>query len=285
MTSFEVFEYQYRGPVLTSWDLQRVLQACPDGEALVDNASRRVRVECSRGVVCIDSTCFEASLERVKRGMVYWVHGRRLEPVEARRGRSYLRLYVPGDGTPATLEIDGVHMHRVEGIDPWRDTLSKIRAARVHRGDIVLDTCTGLGYTAIASLLRGAKRVDTFEVDEGVLWAAERNPHSQLLDSPRITIIHGDVVAGIERLPDNEYTVIIHDPPRFSRTTGDLYSLGLYTHLYRVLKPGGRLYHYTGRPHGGRVLQGIARRLWQVGFTSVRWVEEAQGFVARKPRG
>jgi len=285
VTLFEVFAYEYRGPVLTYWDLQRVEAACPSGEALIENASRRVRVSCSSDTICVDSLCFERFSGRVREGMVYWIDRGRLEPVEARSGGSYLRLYVPSDGTPATLEIDGVHMHRVESVDPWRDTLAKVRAARVHRGDVVLDTCTGLGYTAIASLLRGARRVDTFEIDERVLWAAERNPHSQLLDAPRITIIHGDVTRGVERLPDEEYTVVIHDPPRFSRSTGNLYSLDFYLELYRVLRPGGRLFHYTGRPHGGRILQGIARRLWQAGFTGVKWIEEAQGFVARKPRG
>ncbi|WP_167827864.1 RsmD family RNA methyltransferase [Pyrolobus fumarii] len=279
----EIFEYRYAGLVLTGWDVERVLSACPRGEALVENRSRTARVECNGDTICVDSVCFERPVERLEPGMLYWVWRGSLRPVEARDG-GYLRLRAPGDGVTTTLEIDGVHMHRVEGVDPWTDTLSKVRAARVRRGDVVLDTCMGLGYTAIASVLRGARRVDTFEVDERVIWAAERNPHSRLLDAPNIHIFHGDVTEAVRRLPDEEYTVVIHDPPRFSRSTGDLYSLEFYQELYRVLRLGGRLFHYTGRPHGGRILQGIARRLQQAGFVRVRWVEEAQGFIAVKPR-
>ncbi len=281
---FELYEYRYRGPVFTGWDLERVLAACPSGEALVENRSRPARVECSGSTICVDGLCFEAP-GGVRRDAVYYVEGGVLRPVEVRRGSRYMRLRVPGDGVHATLEIDGIHMHRVApGVDPWRDTLAKVRAARVRRGDLVLDTCMGLGYTAIASLLRGARLVVTFEVDEAVIWCAERNPHSQLLDAREAIVVHGDVVEAVRRLPDEAFTVVIHDPPRFTSATGDLYSLEFYKHLYRLLRPGGRLFHYTGRPRGGSILQGIARRLQQAGFARIRWVDEAQGFTAIKPR-
>ncbi len=280
---FEVFEYRYRGPVLAGWEVLEALRACPEGVGSVENGSRRVGVECRGDIVCLGGVCFEEP-SGVKSDAVYYVEGGVLRPVEVRDRGVYMRLRVPGKGVHATLEINGIHMHRVGRVDPWRDTLSKVRAARVRRGDVVLDTCLGLGYTAIASLLRGARRVVSFEVDERVLWVAERNPHSALLEAREVTIIHGDVTVGVERLPDESFTVVIHDPPRFTSATGDLYSLRFYQQLYRVLRPGGRLFHYTGRPRGGTLLQGIARRLREAGFEAVRWVEEALGFTAIKPR-
>lgn len=53
----------------------------------------------------------------------------------------------PTTGAP-TILIAGFSMHRIKGTDPQQDTLAKVRAAAPLRGRI-LDTSTGLGYTAI----------------------------------------------------------------------------------------------------------------------------------------
>ena len=53
---------------------------------------------------------------------------------------------MPTSGAP-TLLIAGFPMHRIKNIDPHRDTLNKIKAARP--SGQVLDTSMGLGYTAI----------------------------------------------------------------------------------------------------------------------------------------
>lgn len=184
-----------------------------------------------------------------------------------------------------TLEINGIHMHRIQGVNPWEDTLLKIKAARVRRNHKVLDTCMGLGYTAIASMRHGAVEVDTFEIDPNVLWIAERNPWSKELSSSKIRIHHGDVVRCVQELPSGYYDRVVHDPPRFSRETGDLYSLEFYRELYRVLKPAGILFHYTGEPrrHGApSILKGIKRRLEEAGFKILKFDKQAQGFIALK---
>jgi predicted methyltransferase len=187
-------------------------------------------------------------------------------------------------GAP-TLEISGIHMHRITGINPWSDSLLKVNAARVSRGHIVLDTCTGLGYTAIASLQRGAKLIYTFEVDENVLWIAERNPWSRMLRSERIVKFLGDVTSLVYELPGEFFDRVIHDPPRFTKSTGDLYSLEFYRELHRVLKPRGVLFHYTGEPrrHGPpSILKGIKRRLEYAGFRVLYYNSESLGFIAVK---
>ena len=208
-----------------------------------------------------------------------------IKVVETRQ-RGYKVLRRLGENVAATVEINGIHMHRISGIDPWRDTLAKIRAVRIRRGNVVLDTCMGLGYTAIASIREGARHVITVEIDEEIIWIAERNPWSRMLADKRITIIHGDVVEIVHVFKDESFDRIIHDPPRFSSSTGDLYGTPLYRQFFRILKPGGILYHYLGEPgryRGINLYQSVKRRLLNVGFENVRWVEAAKGIVARKP--
>lgn len=197
----------------------------------------------------------------------------------------FYKLKATGKTTVPTLEINGIHMHRIQDTDPWRDTISKIRAARVTSGLNILDTCMGLGYTAIASLRRGASNIYTFEIDENVVWIAERNPWSRELSSDRIRINIMDVVEGVFSLESEHFHRVIHDPPRFTRSTGNLYSLDFYKELYRVLRHGGILFHYTGEPrrHGApSILKGIKNRLMEAGFTNVYYDAEAQGFIGFK---
>ncbi|MCY0868196.1 MAG: 50S ribosomal protein L11 methyltransferase [Desulfurococcus sp.] len=197
----------------------------------------------------------------------------------------FYKLKAVDGWSPPTLEINGIHMHRIQGVNPWQDTLLKIKAARIRRGSIVLDTCMGLGYTAIASLKTGAVEVHTYEIDENVIWIAERNPWSRSLENDRIVVRKGDVVEEVGKLESEFFTRIIHDPPRFTKSTGGLYSLEFYRELYRVLKPGGVLFHYTGEPrrHGAPdILKGIKNRLLSAGFTRVIYDPLAQGFTCFK---
>jgi len=184
-----------------------------------------------------------------------------------------------------TLEINGIHMHRITGTDPWKDTLAKIRAAGISRGSIVLDTCMGLGYTSIASIIRGAFEVYTFEIDGNVLWVAERNPWSNRLSSDLIRIYRRDVTQLIHKFPDSFFHRVIHDPPRFMKSTGDLYSLDFYRELHRVLKQRGVLFHYTGEPgkHSNfSVVRGVKERLEKAGFKVLGFDGDSQGYIALK---
>ena len=202
------------------------------------------------------------------------------------RGSSYMALEPVGGGAP-TIWIDGIHMHRIKDVDPIRDASSKVRAARVGRGHKVLDICTGLGYTAISSVRRGASRVYSIEVSEDVLYIASLNPWSRMLGTDKITILRGDAVDLVEELPQGFFDRIIHDPPRLTPATGDLYGQEFYRRLYRLLKPGGILYHYTGEPGRGRrvsVPRGVSRRLASVGFEVLGFDRDSLGVVAVKPR-
>lgn len=200
-------------------------------------------------------------------------------------GRNYYKLKAVGPHTAPTLEINGIHMHRIVGITPWEDSLLKVKYARVKRGMSVLDICTGLGYTAITSLLRGAREVITIEIDECVLKIASYNPWSWRLANDKIKIILGDATEVVNDLESSSFDRVIHDPPTIA-IAGELYSKEFYKELFRVLKKGGILFHYTGKPghsRGVNISKGVANRLRQVGF-QVKVVKSACGIVAFKPR-
>jgi predicted methyltransferase len=196
-------------------------------------------------------------------------------------GRVY-SLY-PTSGAP-TMLVSGLPMHRIKGTDPYRDTLEKIKAARPAGN--VLDTCTGLGYTALeASKLASVTHVTTIELDPVALQICRDNPWSQaLFDNPKITQIIGDSFDEIGNFTDGAFTRIIHDPPCFS-LAGDLYSLEFYRQACRVLSRNGRLFHYIGDPEsksGRSATAGVIRRLEQAGFRHIERAPRAFGVVASK---
>ena len=183
-------------------------------------------------------------------------------------------------GAP-TVVLAGFPMHRVKGIDPYRDTLLKMRTLAPVRGP-VLDTTTGLGYTAIEAA-RTADRVVTIELDPAVLAVARLNPWSRpLFADDTIERVVGDATEVVPTLADASFARIVHDPPSFS-LAGELYSRAFYAHLRRVLRPGGRLFHYTGDPESGlgrRITTGVKRRLLDAGFERVVERPQAFGLVA-----
>lgn len=194
-------------------------------------------------------------------------------------GPPYVKL-VPTAGAP-TMQIDGVKMHRTEGIDPIADTERKL-ARIVRRADRVLDTCAGLGYTAIRAALLGARFVLSIERSGEVLQIARHNPWSAAwFAHPAILRVRGDAAELAELLPDRAFDAVIHDPPRFS-LAGELYSDRFYRTLARILAPRGRLFHYVGKPdsaYGARLFPSIERRLSQAGF-AVKLDRDNYGFTA-----
>lgn len=182
-----------------------------------------------------------------------------------------------------TMLVAGFPMHRLKDVTPDADTRHKIHALAPLAGR-VLDTTTGLGYTAIEAA-RTAERVVTIELDPAAQSIARQNPWSQaLFDNPRITQLIGDSAEVVPTLDPESFARILHDPPTFS-LAGDLYSTEFYRALYRVLTRNGRLFHYIGDPEsasGQRVTKGVIRRLRAAGFTRVRPAAQAFGVVAQK---
>jgi predicted methyltransferase len=187
--------------------------------------------------------------------------------------------------TAPTLEISGIRMHRVKDMSPWEDAESKVRTLGEIRGGKLLDTCTGLGYTAIISS-RKADEVYTFEKDSTVIEIEKINPWTkELFSSGKIRRENMSIIDGIGNFRNNFFDFIIHDPPSML-IAAELYSKEFYAVLFSKLKPGGKLYHYTGKP-GSKfrhvdALSAVSRRLKETGFKKVKEDESTLGVLAEK---
>jgi predicted methyltransferase len=194
------------------------------------------------------------------------------------------RLYslFPTAGAPTVL-ISGVPMHRIKDVDPLEDTRRKVRSISPIGGR-VLDTATGLGYTAIEAA-RTAEKVVTIELDPVIQDVARFNPYSQMLfENPKIEQRFGDSSEVVETLETSSFSRCIHDPPMIA-LAGQLYSAEFYSQIHRVLKSHGQLFHYVGDITSGsakRVALGVTRRLQLAGFTRVVQRPETFGIVAYK---
>lgn len=247
----------------------------------------------SRVEVAIDDECVRlpggavVGLEDLRRitvreDSVFFPEGGTLRQVSSWDGRFY--KLVPTGGAP-TLEIDGVRMHRTKGTTPDADADEKVGALGISGGR-VLDTCAGLGYTALEALWRGCDLVVSIELSPEVLRIARMNPWSRgLFADGRVHLLIGDSYQLVGDLPERFFDYIIHDPPRFAHA-GQLYSVEFYTEMHRALRAGGRLFHYTGES-GSRhrrvdVRKGVMRRLRGVGFRRLRYFEKTMGVICEK---
>lgn len=207
---------------------------------------------------------------KLKDRTIYWWDGEDFAPVSRFSG-SLIKL-VPTEWGAPTFEIDGIKMLPTSKESPVDDARRKV-ALIEPRGKIVLDTCGGLGYFAACCLESGVARIDSFEKNEDVLWLRTINPWSPDPDAStsggRLGLSHADVSLAIAGVADGSVDALLHDPPRFG-IAGELYSQVFYEQLARVLRRGGRLFHYTGSPNkltsGRDVPREVAARLTRAGF-------------------
>src|SRR3989344_3797678 len=181
-----------------------------------------------------------------------------------------------------TVTLSSTPMHRWVLVSPKEDTLSKIKEISPIHGK-VLDTCCGLGYTAIVSA-QDAEEVHTFERDEYVVHVAKLNPYSKdLFTSKKIKLMQGDISQIIMKIQSNLFDRVIHDPPTF-KYSPELYSNEFYRQVYRVMKKDALLYHYAPWPHrmGKPLYIKIMKLLKETGFRNIRYSEESSGVIALK---
>ncbi|SEI43933.1 class I SAM-dependent methyltransferase [Frateuria terrea] len=205
---------------------------------------------------------------RLKDRTIYYWDVESFEPVSRFAG-SLIKL-VPTEWGAPTFEIDGIKMLPTAKQSPVEDARAKVALVEP-RGKVVLDTCGGLGYFAAGCLEAGVARIRSFEKNPDVLWLRTLNPWSPDPDASegRLLLAHADVSEAITQLADGSIDALLHDPPRFG-IAGELYSQAFYDQLARVLRRGGRLFHYTGSPNkltsGRDVPREVARRLELAGF-------------------
>jgi len=273
-----------RKPVaLTADDSQKILA--------LKKGRWEMNLSCGKQVVRVESTTVRvgshtlrrSELERARRDSVlYGVRNGRLQKLQLFRGRLY--KIAPTQGFPA-LEIDGIRMHRTQGMLPEAEAEVKAECLDLRPGQSMLDICTGLGYSAQAAARRGVAVV-TLEKDEAVLELASESPRSfeffRFVSLGRIRPVICDAARFIKGLPPDSFDRIMHDPPTFSMA-GELYSLGFYVELRRIVRQEGLMLHYTGQP-GSRYRRldlgrSVSRRLREAGFRT-RWIEKARSILA-----
>ena len=204
-------------------------------------------------------------LGKCKDRTVYYWTGQEFIPVS--RYTTALIKLVPTPWGPPTFEIDGIKMLPSEKVSPYVDAGDKVRLIEP-RGKVILDTCGGLGYFAAWCLAGEAARVLSYEKNPDVIWLRGLNPWSPP-PADALTLTQGDVSTAIVELPDASCDAVLHDPPRFG-IAGELYSQAFYDQLSRVLKRGGKMFHYTGTPNklttGRDVPNEVASRLKRSGL-------------------
>jgi predicted methyltransferase len=239
-----------------------------DDEGVLYPTGERLRWDDAARIVKSDSVCFTLSDGEIAEIRVF------------SQTTNWVRSLYPTQSAP-TMLVSGVPMHRIKDTDPWRDTLAKVKTIAPLTGRM-LDTATGLGYTAILAA-ETATEVVTIELDPAGLEIARANSsRDHGFARANIRQLIGDAADIVPTLDAASFARIIHDPPQLS-LAGHLYSENFYRELRRVLARGGRLFHYIGDPNspfGSRTTSGVMRRLHNAGFARVVRRPEAFGLVA-----
>ncbi|QWF15098.1 class I SAM-dependent methyltransferase [Lysobacter capsici] len=263
----------YSGPLLTR-PVAEELQAARDAGTGAWTGS--LDLGRSDGEALLDADAWTWRAQRypypvkLKDRTIYHWDGEEFAPVSRFSG-SLIKLVPTQWGAP-TFEIDGIKMLPTMKASPIEDARTKVALVEP-RGKVVLDTCGGLGYFAACCLEAGASAIHSFEKNQDVLWLRTLNPWSPDPDAAasggRLRLTHADVSQAIAQIGDACVDALLHDPPRFG-IAGELYSQSFYDHLARVLRRGGRLFHYTGSPNkltsGRDVPREVAKRLEKAGF-------------------
>ncbi len=183
------------------------------------------------------------------------------------------------EGSAPTLEINGIHMHRIKDIVPWQDAFLKVKALSLTKRDKVLDIGTGLGYTAIHALHYNPRKIVTVEKDVNVLKLAEYNSWSRGLE--KVNIVNEDILDVLDNLEEGYFNKVIHDPPTY-KIAEELYSKEFYSKLYELLPRNALVYNYVGNPEEGvkRIRANVLSRCNAAGFKLIKEVN--QGFLLLK---
>ena len=122
----------------------------------------------------------------------------------------------PVNGVPI-LEVDGLRMHLIKDfetpLDYSEEVVKELGIPAQPGESVVLDTCMGLGYTAIAAAKRaGVSMVVSCELSEAVITLSRWNPFSDALweKGGKITVLQGSAADLVKDI--RGFDVLIHHP-------------------------------------------------------------------------
>lgn len=247
-------------PIISSEELRKISEAISEGKEEIEVSldlgfsGKLVKLELTKEGLVYKNSKISVPKIRNDDKSCYLILKDCLEKAQYSAGEGIYKL-VPTQFRPI-LQVSGTSMHKQSFIE------------RVEKDKLtgnILDSGTGLGYTAIISA-RTARKVTTIEFDEMVLEIQKINPYSQELFSracispnlgitsaerKNIELVHGDLVEEIKKFKDEEFDFIILDGGT-PRSSGEFFSEKNYSQVFRVLKYGGKLYHYIPNYHINR---------------------------------
>ncbi|MDD4295097.1 MAG: methyltransferase [Candidatus Omnitrophica bacterium] len=245
----------------------------------VDYGLRSVNAIRNDNKINLENYSFSLS-GKFKDDLCYLVNSEGIHPIaffDEKTKKHYKLLATPDWPTTA---ISSVPMHRVAS--PKIDSENKITSLQPHGK--ILDTCTGMGYTAILCA-KTCREIYTFEKDPNMIFLAKLNPCSEkLFSAPNIKIHEKDINTAIYSLPSDFFDYIVHDPPTY-KMAPDLFSEKFYKELHRILKIHGKMFHYVPLyriKSGYDFPSTIARKLKSVCFDVSAFNEKTSGFICRK---
>lgn len=259
-------------PILSSEDLRKISKAISEGRRQIEInfdlnfSNEKEKVELFENGIIFQNKKIEIPQIREDDKSCYLIVDDKIELVQYSSGEGIYKL-VPTSFRPI-MQISGTSMHKQEFIE------------RIERSKLygkILDSGTGLGYTAIMAG-KSAKQVVTIEIDEQVIEMQKINPFSQwLFKNKKIERIQGDLTKEIKKFQDREFNFIILDGGT-PRSSGDFFSPRNYEQVFRVLRFGGKLYHYVPNYHinrGEDFAGKISNILKKVGFKKI--IRDAEG--------
>ena len=173
------------------------------------------------------------------------------------------------------LTINGFRMHRVLD-DPLKYVNQIIKLLRIKQGNSILDTCMGLGYSAIEAA-KQSNDITTCEKNDCVYEIAKVNPWSSgLFSNKNIKIIRQDVIDYISKT-DRTFDIIIHDPPTI-KMTPELYSREFYGMINKISNEGAKMFHYFGDINKEQNMRAYERAVKEMGW-KVRFYPEVLGAI------
>lgn len=274
-------------PLLTQTEAHKIINSLGKIKVTLDLGKSISEVNVKEKTVEIlyngqDNELSLKSLEKIKKNRIYYVENNQIHLMAFFSDETnYYYQLIPSNDWP-TFHISSTPMHRYRRMSPAQQLNNKMKILKPEGR--ILDTCCGLGYSAIAAAKK-AKKVITFEIDNNSLKMCKYNPFSQdLFKFTNLKIIEQDVFKGIKQFSNNYFDRISHDPPKHQYAPL-LYSRDFYKEMFRVLKPEGVMFHYLYpicTPHGKQFFENTKTRLEEVGFIVSDYDEDSSGVICKK---